>query len=85
MLTKTQIEQYREEGFVLVEGVLDEITRKHMKQVVADLVEKSRAVTAHDGVFDLEPGHSRAEPRVRSFGVALGVELAFGGAKFQGL
>ena len=65
MLTKKQIEQYREEGFVLVEGVLDEITRKHMKQVVADLVEKSRAVTAHDGVFDLEPGHSRAEPRVR--------------------
>jgi len=65
MLAKAQIEQYHEEGVLLVEGVLDEATRKHMKQVVADLVEKSRAVTAHDDVFDLEPGHSRAEPRVR--------------------
>ena len=65
MLTNKQIGQYREEGFLLVEGLLDQATRERMKQVVADLVEKSRAVTAHDDVFDLEPGHCRAEPRLR--------------------
>jgi len=65
MLSKAQIEQYREEGCIVVEGVLDEVTRRRMKQVVADLVEKSRNVLEHDNVFDLEPGHTREEPRVR--------------------
>jgi phytanoyl-CoA hydroxylase len=65
MLSKAQIEQYWEEGAIVVEGVLDELTRRRMKQVVAELVEKSRAVTSHDNVYDLEPGHTREEPRVR--------------------
>src|SRR6185295_5592268 len=59
------LEQYREEGCIVVEGVLDEVTRRRMKQVVAELVERSRNVTDHDNVYDLEPGHTREEPRVR--------------------
>lgn len=65
MLTQREIEQYQEQGAVVVPGVLDEFTRKKMKAILADWVEGSRAVSAHTDVYDLEPGHSAAEPRVR--------------------
>jgi phytanoyl-CoA hydroxylase len=65
MLSTQQIEQYRTDGMVVVPGILDEPTRLRMKAVLADLVEASRAVSAHTDVYDLEPGHTALEPRVR--------------------
>ena len=65
MLTLRQIEQYKHDGAVVVPGVLDALTCQRMKTVLAGLVENSRSVSAHNEVYDLEPGHSRAEPRVR--------------------
>jgi phytanoyl-CoA hydroxylase len=59
------IDRYRRDGVIVVEGLLDDPTRQRMKQVLADLIERSRGVTAHDDVYDLEPGHSAAHPRVR--------------------
>lgn len=59
------IERYRRDGVIVVEGLLDEVTRQRMKQVVADLIERARDVSTHDNVYDLEPTHSAAEPRVR--------------------
>lgn len=65
MLTKTEIDKYKEVGAIVVESVLDDGTRQRMRNVLADLVERSRAVKSHDNVYDLEPGHSNEEPRVR--------------------
>lgn len=65
MLTKTEINTYKEVGAIVIEGVLDDVTRQHMNKVLADLVERSRATKTHDAVYDLEPGHSSEEPRVR--------------------
>ena len=65
MLSTKQIGEYKEVGAIVVEGVLDDGTRAQMKKVLADLVEGSRTVQTHDKVYDLEPGHSSAEPRVR--------------------
>jgi phytanoyl-CoA hydroxylase len=65
ILTALQLEQYREQGYVIVEDVVDELTLKRMKSALAEIVENSRAVTTHDDVYDLEPGHSPVEPRVR--------------------
>jgi phytanoyl-CoA hydroxylase len=65
MLTKTQIEKYRGVGAIVVEGVLDDVTRAHMNKVLAGLVERSRVIKTHDKVYDLEPGHSSEDPRVR--------------------
>jgi len=65
MLTRNQIDKYNDEGALVVEGVLDDVTRQHMKNVLADLVERSRSVKIHDKVYDLEPGHSSEDPRVR--------------------
>jgi phytanoyl-CoA hydroxylase len=59
------IERYRRDGFIVVEGLLDDPTRGRMKQVLAELIERARGVTTHDDVYDLEPTHSRTQPRVR--------------------
>ncbi|MEP6944197.1 MAG: phytanoyl-CoA dioxygenase family protein [Betaproteobacteria bacterium] len=65
MLGKREVEQYREEGVVVVPDVMNEPTRLRMHQVLADLIEGSRGVSEHTSVYDLEPGHTRDEPRVR--------------------
>lgn len=65
MLTREQIDRYHDQGAIVVPGVLDEPTRLLMKQVLQELVEKSRTVAGHDDVYDLEPGHSASDPRVR--------------------
>jgi ectoine hydroxylase-related dioxygenase (phytanoyl-CoA dioxygenase family) len=65
MITAQGVEAYRRDGFVLVERVLDAATLTEIRGVVAGLVEGARQVEAHNDVYDLEPGHSSAEPRVR--------------------
>ena len=65
VLTQQQIDAYNETGYLIVEGVLDDVMRQRMKNVLAELVEASRTVTGHDNVYDLEPNHTSVEPRVR--------------------
>ncbi len=60
-----RLAQYRRDGFIIVEGLLDDVTRRRMKQVLAELIEGARAVSTHDDVYDLEPTHSAVQPRVR--------------------
>ena len=44
------VARYRREGAIVVEGLLDDATRRRMKEVLADLVERSRDVRqAADG------------------------------------
>jgi len=57
--------RYRRDGFIVVQGLLDDVTRQRMKQVLAELIERSRGVSQHDDTFDLEPSHSAQRPRVR--------------------
>jgi len=64
-LDREAIERYRRDGVIVVEGLLDDVTRQRMKQALADLIERARNVATHDDVYDLEPTHSAAEPRVR--------------------
>jgi ectoine hydroxylase-related dioxygenase (phytanoyl-CoA dioxygenase family) len=65
MLSREQVEFYRENGFLTVEDVVPMPLIEEARQVVEAFVERSRAVAEHDSVYDLEPGHSAAEPRVR--------------------
>jgi hypothetical protein len=65
MLTQEQIDRYHADGFVAVEDVLSEDLVAELRQVTDDFVERSRAVTEHDDIFDLEPGHSPEAPRLR--------------------
>ncbi len=65
MLTREQIESYHTNGFLAVESVYHGEEMAEARAVVEEFVQRSRGVTDHTDVFDLEPGHSAGEPRVR--------------------
>ena len=65
MLTQEQIERYDRNGYIGVENVLSSEEIEELRKVTDDFVEKSRAFSESDEVFDLEPGHSPEHPKLR--------------------
>jgi ectoine hydroxylase-related dioxygenase (phytanoyl-CoA dioxygenase family) len=65
MLSDQQVQSYRENGYLAVPDVLSAAEVAELQRVTDELVEASRMVEAHTDVYDLEPSHSAAEPRVR--------------------
>ena len=65
MLTDHQVGLYHEQGYLTVPDVLSPAEVAELRQVTDELVEASRQVSAHTDVYDLEPGHSPAAPKVR--------------------
>lgn len=65
MLNQDQLDAYREDGFLLIPGVFDADTVGCMRAAVTRLIEKSRGVSRHDSVYDLDPTHTPERPRVR--------------------
>ena len=65
MLTQEQIDSYRQNGYITVESVFPPDQIANLRQVADEFVEKSRQVSEHTAVFDLEPGHSADNPRLR--------------------
>lgn len=65
MLTPSQISLYHSQGYLAVENVLTPGEIQELRRVTEEFIEKSREVTEHTEVFDLEPGHTREQPRLR--------------------
>ncbi|MCH7942218.1 MAG: phytanoyl-CoA dioxygenase family protein [Proteobacteria bacterium] len=65
MLNREHIERYRADGYLLIERLLDPDAIAGLRHVTDDFVESSRAVTASDDVFDLDPSHRAEAPCVR--------------------
>ena len=65
MLSPEQIKYYHENGFLTVENVLTDAELQRLQTVTDEFVEQSRAVTANDAMFDLEPNHTADNPRLR--------------------
>lgn len=65
MLKKTQIDEYQERGFIAVEGVLPDKQVEELRILTEDFVERSRTVTGHTDIFDLEPDHTSEAPKLR--------------------
>src|SRR2546430_5972656 len=65
MLSRTQIDQYNEPGAIVVPDILTEDEVRRLRGVTDEFVERARAVTAHDEIYDLEDSHTPAHPRVR--------------------
>ncbi len=65
MITDQDVSFYREQGYLCVEGVADAQTLRRMREVIAQLTAAAAEVASHNDVYDLEPTHTRAEPRVR--------------------
>lgn len=64
-LTPDQIGTYREQGYLAVRGVFTPDEVRELQRVTDEFVDRSRSVSDHTDVFDLEPGHTAAEPRLR--------------------
>jgi len=65
MIGEREVQAYKRDGVIVVPDVLDSRTLARMRQVVAELVAAAAATTEHTDVYDLEPGHTPADPRVR--------------------
>ncbi len=65
MLDEKQIAAYRKEGYLGVDGVLSAAEVEELRRVTDEFVERSRQVSQHDDIFDLEPGHSPQQPKLR--------------------
>jgi ectoine hydroxylase-related dioxygenase (phytanoyl-CoA dioxygenase family) len=63
-LTETQRASYFEKGYLVLQDYVPARWLPKLRTAMADLVERSRAVTQSDGVFVLEEGHSAANPRL---------------------
>lgn len=64
MLKAEDIAFYRENGYLMVEDAVSAEQLDRLREITYGLIEKSRAVTESDDVFDLDEGHSAAQPRL---------------------
>ena len=63
MLTKSQIDEYNEVGAIVVPNILSAAEVARLRTVTDEFVDRARAVTQHDEIYDLEdhtPPRSRA-------------------------
>ncbi|MBM3215627.1 phytanoyl-CoA dioxygenase family protein [Candidatus Poribacteria bacterium] len=65
MLSPSELESYRESGYLVVGDLFSDDEIAELRAVTDDFVERSRRVTRHDDTFDLEPGHTPEVPRLR--------------------
>ena len=65
MLTQEQIDFYQTNGYIVVENVISAEDIAELRGITDEFVDKSREVTEHTNVFDLEPGHTPEAPQLR--------------------
>ena len=65
VLTEAQRHQYFEQGFLVLESFIDSEWVERINDVTNEFLERSRAVTESNDVFDLAPEHTAASPRLR--------------------
>jgi phytanoyl-CoA hydroxylase len=65
MISEADVAYYEENGYLVVQDVLSRSEVEELRRVTDEFVEKARNVSTHDDIYDLEDGHSAAQPRVR--------------------
>ena len=65
MLTQAQVDFYHTNGYIVVENVVSAKDIAELRTITDEFVDKSRQVTEHTNVFDLEPGHTPETPQLR--------------------
>ena len=65
VINEKDVAFYRENGYLLVENVLDAATLARIHKVIAGLVAKAAGIRTHNDIYDLEPTHTPENPRVR--------------------
>ena len=65
VISRQQQESYFENGYLLVENAVDTTTLRKLQVCTAKAIDDSRKVEISDAVWDIEPGHSADNPRLR--------------------
>jgi ectoine hydroxylase-related dioxygenase (phytanoyl-CoA dioxygenase family) len=65
MISEQDVQDYRRDGVIVVPEVLGADTLAQVRAVIAELVAGSAKTLEHTDVYDLEPGHTAENPRVR--------------------
>ena len=65
MISEKDVQAYRRDGLIVVPDVLGADTLAEMRKVIAELVAGSVNTLEHTEVYDLEPGHTAEDPKVR--------------------
>ncbi len=65
MVDDNAVRHYREQGWLLVEDVLDRTELAALRDRVAVMVAGARGLNTHSDLYDLEPDHRPDAPRVR--------------------
>ena len=69
VLTQAQRESYFERGYVMVERLISDDWLSRLNSLTREFLERSRRLSESDEVYDLAPGHSADNPKVRRFKV----------------
>jgi ectoine hydroxylase-related dioxygenase (phytanoyl-CoA dioxygenase family) len=65
MISEQDVQTYQRDGVIVVPDVLDATTLAEVRKVIAELVVGSVNTVEHTEVYDLEPGHTPENPKVR--------------------
>lgn len=77
MLTDRQIEDYRRDGYLVIPRLIEGEQLAELRALTDRIVSEARGVTTSDALYDLEPSHSAALPRVRRLKPAIFKRYAF--------
>ncbi|MEM7561529.1 MAG: phytanoyl-CoA dioxygenase family protein [Pseudomonadota bacterium] len=64
-LSAEQIQSYHDDGYILLERVIDQSTLDRMRATISQFLEASRDVSESDPIYDLDKSHTPNQPRVR--------------------
>ena len=70
-LSESQREAYFTDGFVVLDSIVKDPWLKRLQELSAMFLDESRNVTQSNEAFDLGPGHSAAQPRMRRLRAAI--------------
>jgi ectoine hydroxylase-related dioxygenase (phytanoyl-CoA dioxygenase family) len=65
VLNEAQRESYFENGYLLLEAIIPEDRLERLRAVTQEMIEQARHLTKSDAIWDLEDGHTAAQPRLR--------------------
>jgi len=65
MISEQDVQAYKRDGVIVIPDVLGAATLAEVRKVIAELVAESAKTLEHTDVYDLEPGHTAENPKVR--------------------
>ena len=65
LLTKTQLNQYENDGYTVISGALSDELLGELRRVTDEICLQAAGLTEHSPALDLEPSHTPKNPKVR--------------------